>query len=92
MNYMIELKVQNYADREKIIVALVNSGYSVKVVERAHPIKYLQPEHFVQVLEDVSIPNVTIVTPSPTDASALAEAMRKEMQQMGTGYTTGTKM
>lgn len=49
---MVEFKIQAYVDREKLVMALVNSGYKVKVVTKPRPNKYLQVDYFVQVEED----------------------------------------
>lgn len=88
---MVEFKIQAYADREKMVMALANSGYTVKVVERDHPTRYLSKEYFVQVLgsdNTVVIPDAIYQTKpvSPSDASEFAEQVRKEMNAQGHGF------
>lgn len=46
---MVELLIQNYQDREKIIIGLVNNGFKVSVVERPDPNKYLGKLYYVCV-------------------------------------------
>ena len=46
-----ELKIPNWADREKIILALANSGYMVSVEERKLEKWGISGEHFV-IVED----------------------------------------
>lgn len=49
---MIELHIQNYDDREKMIMSLVNSGYMVKVVEKLDPSNQLTKLYYVQFTND----------------------------------------
>lgn len=46
---VIEFKIQNGTDRERMVLALANSGYKVVVSKRKHPTLYLQNDYFVQV-------------------------------------------
>lgn len=85
---MVELKIQSSTDREKLVVALANSGYGVKVVEKPHPTRYMSTEYYVQISEVENKPDVinvytTIKTPSPTDASEFAERVRQVMEHGG---------
>lgn len=45
-----EFKVNACADREKLIIALVNSGYTVRVEERKNPTWNHRLDYYVQVL------------------------------------------
>lgn len=49
---MIELHIQNYDDREKMIMSLVNSGYMVKVVEKLDPSNQLSKLYYVKFTND----------------------------------------
>lgn len=51
MNFMIELLIQNYNDREKMIMSLVNSGYTVKLIEKPDPKKHSGKLHYVQITD-----------------------------------------
>lgn len=45
---IIELKIQKGSDREKLMVALGNSGYFTRVVEMKQPGE-LSSEYFIQI-------------------------------------------
>ena len=49
---MVEFHVQSSSDREKIIIGLVNSGHTVKVVEKPDTKRYLGILYYVQVEGD----------------------------------------
>lgn len=52
----IRLKIQNGSDREKIVVALANSGYKVRVVESKDPIYMFRSNFFVDFeIEDEEV-------------------------------------
>jgi hypothetical protein len=48
---MIEFKINNWLDREKVLIGLANSGYKVKVVEKVSPSPkyYGAKDFYVQV-------------------------------------------
>lgn len=46
---MITLKINGYADRQKIVAALANSGYTVRVIKET---SLLDTDYFVEILDD----------------------------------------
>ena len=46
---MVKLLIQNYQDREKIVIGLINNGFKVSIVERPDPNKYLGKLYYVCV-------------------------------------------
>lgn len=47
---MIELKVNNKEDRERVALALANSGYAVKIIQRNN---LLRNDYYIQILNDI---------------------------------------
>jgi hypothetical protein len=86
---MVEFHVQEYANREKILMGLANSGYKISVVERPDPNKYLGKLYYIQVDDteksEIHQIVVNVVNPKgidvPSFAKCLSEAIkRKEIQ------------
>jgi hypothetical protein len=50
----IELKINNYRDRDNVVIALVNAGYTVKIREEKTSTGLLTADYFIQIVNEKS--------------------------------------